>query len=47
VLTRGPNRERSPDAPRRQAGRMPPWAMLLLAAMIVVAAIEFVVLIIR
>jgi type VI protein secretion system component VasF len=47
VLTPAPNHDRSPDAPRRPAGRMPPWAMLLLAVMIVVAAIEFVVLMLR
>ena len=47
MLTHGPNSYPSPDAPDRQAGRMPPWAMLLLAAMIVVAAIEFVVLMLR
>jgi hypothetical protein len=44
VLTKGPNHAPSPDAPRGRAGRMPLWATLVLAAMIVVAAIEFVVL---
>jgi hypothetical protein len=47
VLTEGPNRDPSPYPPRGQAGRMPRWAMLVLAAMIVVAAIEFVVLMLR
>jgi hypothetical protein len=44
VLTPGPNRAPSPGAPRRQAGRMPPWAMVVLAAMIIVTAVELFVL---
>jgi hypothetical protein len=47
VLTVGPNPDPSPGAPRRQADRMPRWAILALAAMIVVAVIEFLALMLR
>jgi hypothetical protein len=47
VLTEGSNRDPTPDAPRHRAARMPRWAMLVLAAMIAVAAIEFLALMLR
>jgi hypothetical protein len=44
VLTNRHRRVGRAAARASQLGRMPPWAMLLLAAMIVIAAIEFIAL---